>query len=63
MYLIVETSVDLGDFEKVALESNKVIVVDHHINPTFGDIQIIDSNAASTTQVLYRELVLQKRHR
>jgi phosphoesterase RecJ-like protein len=47
----------LGIVEKVALESNKVVVVDHHINPTFGDIQIIDSNAASTTQVLYRELV------
>ena len=47
----------LGIVEKVAIESNKVVVVDHHINPTFGDIQIIDSNAASTTQVLYRELV------
>jgi len=37
------------------LNSNHVTVVDHHINPTFGDLQIIDSKAASTTQVLFRE--------
>ena len=34
-----------------------MIVVDHHINPSFGDIQIIDSSAASTTQVLFREIL------
>ncbi|MDA2947025.1 MAG: bifunctional oligoribonuclease/PAP phosphatase NrnA [Actinomycetota bacterium] len=47
----------LGDLEGLALSSDRVIVVDHHINPSFGDIQIIDSNAASTTQVLYREII------
>jgi len=47
----------LGDLEGLALSSERVIVVDHHINPSFGDIQIIDSNAASTTQVLYREII------
>ncbi len=36
------------------------IVVDHHINPSFGDIQVIDSNAASTTQVLFREILSAK---
>ena len=44
----------LGDLEKLVLNSSKVVVVDHHIDPTFGDIQIIDPKAASTTQVLYR---------
>jgi phosphoesterase RecJ-like protein len=39
------------------LNSKRVIVVDHHINPSFGDIQIIDSSAASTTQVLFREIL------
>ena len=47
----------LGDLEGLALSSERVIVVDHHINPSFGDIQIIDSKAASTTQVLYREII------
>ena len=47
----------LGDLEYLALNSKRVIVVDHHINPSFGDIQIIDSNAASTTQVLFREIL------
>jgi len=50
----------LGDLESLALNSERVIVVDHHINPSFGDIQIIDSNAASTTQVLYREILSSK---
>ena len=39
------------------MKSDNVIVVDHHIDPSFGDVQIIDSTAASTTQVLYREIV------
>ena len=47
----------LGDLEDLALNSKRVFVVDHHINPSFGDIQIIDSNAASTTQVLFREIL------
>jgi phosphoesterase RecJ-like protein len=47
----------LGDLEGLALSSERVIVVDHHINPSFGNIQIIDSKAASTTQVLYREII------
>ena len=47
----------LGDLEDLALNANRVIVVDHHINPSFGDIQIIDSSAASTTQVLFREIL------
>jgi phosphoesterase RecJ-like protein len=45
----------LGTLENIVLNSNHVTVVDHHINPTFGDLQIIDSKAASTTQVLFRE--------
>ena len=44
----------LGKLEPLVLNSDKVVVVDHHIDPTFGDLQIIDSKAASTTQVLYR---------
>ena len=47
----------LGDLEDLALNSKRVIVIDHHINPSFGDIQIIDSKAASTTQVLFREII------
>ncbi len=47
----------LGKLENLALNSKRVTVVDHHINPSFGDIQIIDSNAASTTQVLFREII------
>ena len=50
----------LGDLEELALNSKRVIVVDHHINPSFGDIQVIDSNAASTTQVLFREILSAK---
>ena len=50
----------LGDLEDIALNSKRVIVVDHHINPSFGDIQVIDSNAASTTQVLFREILSAK---
>ena len=46
----------LGKYEYLANEAKEVVVVDHHINPTFGDIQIIDPTAASTTQVLFREI-------
>ena len=46
----------LGNIEKIVLNSKHIVVVDHHINPTFGDLQIIDSKAASTTQVLFREI-------
>jgi len=45
----------LGKFEKLVLGSKNIIVVDHHVDPSFGDVQIIDSNAASTTQVLFRQ--------
>ena len=48
----------LGNLEEIALNSTRVIVVDHHINPSFGDIQVIDSNAASTTPVSYTHLTL-----
>ena len=47
----------LGSLEEIALKSDQVIVIDHHIEPSFGDIQVIDSTAASTTQVLYREII------
>ena len=47
----------LGDLEDLSLNSKRIIVIDHHINHSFGDIQIIDSNAASTTQVLFREIL------
>ena len=47
----------LGDLEDLTLNSKRVTVVDHHINPSFGDIQIIDPDAASTTQVLFREIL------
>ena len=47
----------LGSLEDIAIKSENIIVVDHHIEPSFGDIQVIDPTAASTTQVLYREIV------
>ena len=47
----------LGSLEEIALKSDQVIVIDHHIEPSFGDIQVIDSTAASTTQVLSREII------
>ena len=50
----------LGKYEDIVLKSNNIIVIDHHINPTFGTLQIIDPNAASTTQVLFRQLVKEK---
>jgi len=47
----------LGKYEDIVLKANNIIVIDHHIDPTFGTLQIVDPNAASTTQVLFRELV------
>ena len=47
----------LGVLEDIALNSKNIVVVDHHIDPSFGDIQVIDPTAASTTQVLYREII------
>ena len=39
----------LGSLEDIAIKSENITVVDHHIDPSFGDIQIIDPTAASTT--------------
>ena len=50
----------LGKYEDIVLKANNIIVIDHHIDPTFGTVQIVDPNAASTTQVLFRELVKEK---
>ena len=47
----------LGKYEEVILKASNIIVIDHHIDPTFGSVQIVDSEAASTTQVLYRQLI------
>ena len=46
----------LGKLEPLSHSATEVVVVDHHIDPSFGDIQIIDPTAASTTQVLFREI-------
>ena len=50
----------LGKYEDIVLKANNIIVIDHHIDPTFGTLQIVDPNAASTTQVLFRQLVKEK---
>ena len=50
----------LGKYEDIVLKANNIIVIDHHIDPTFGTFQIVDPNAASTTQVLFRQLVKEK---
>ena len=50
----------LGKYEDIVLKAKNIIVIDHHIDPTFGSLQIIDSEAASTTQVLYRQLLKEK---
>ena len=47
----------LGKYEEIIMKAPNIIVIDHHIDPTFGSIQIVDSEAASTTQVLYRQLI------
>ena len=52
----------LGSLESIVLNSDKIVVVDHHIDPTFGDLQIIDPKAASTTQVLYRVFMEENIH-
>ena len=49
-----DNSSTYGNLELLELNSENVVVFDHHIDPTFGDLQMIDPNAASTTQVLYR---------
>ena len=49
----------LGELEILSDTASEVVVVDHHIDPSFGDVQIIDPTAASTTQVLYREITKQ----
>jgi phosphoesterase RecJ-like protein len=46
----------LGKLEPLSQTASEVVVIDHHIDPSFGDVQIIDPTAASTTQVLYREI-------
>ena len=50
----------LGKYEDIVLKANNIIVIDHHIDPTFGTLQIVDPNAASTTQVLFRQLIKEK---
>ena len=45
----------IGKYEEVVLASENVVVIDHHVDPSFGDVQIIDPHAASTTQVLFRQ--------
>mgnify|MGYP000679886982 CR=1 FL=1 len=50
----------LGKYEDIVLKAKNIIVIDHHINPTFGSLQIVDPEAASTTQVLYRQLLKEK---
>ena len=49
----------LGELEILSDTASEVVVVDHHIDPSFGDVRIIDPTAASTTQVLYREITKQ----
>ncbi len=50
----------LGKYEDIVLKAKNIIVIDHHIDPSFGTLQIVDPNAASTTQVLFRQLVAEK---
>ncbi|GAB6045390.1 bifunctional oligoribonuclease/PAP phosphatase NrnA [Caminibacter profundus] len=49
-------SFDCGSFDRLGIEEKPkfLINIDHHIsNTNYGDINIIDSNAASTSQVVY----------
>lgn len=44
----------LGDNKCLLVEANNVINIDHHIsNTNFGDINIIDSDAAATGELIY----------
>ena len=45
----------LGKYEEVVLADENIVVIDHHVDPSFGDVQIIDPHAASTTQALFRQ--------
>lgn len=44
-----------SNLDKLKEKQGRVIGIDHHVDPSFGDVQIIDSDAASTTQVLFRQ--------
>lgn len=47
----------LGELAKNASAAGKVIVLDHHVtNEGFGDIQVIDGQAAATGQIVHRLL-------
>jgi len=47
----------LGKLEDIVLKSETIYVIDHHLDNIFGTHVEIDSNAASTTQVLYRMFI------
>jgi phosphoesterase RecJ-like protein len=52
-------SFDCGSFDRLGLESKPsfLINIDHHIsNTNYGDINLIEPNAASTSQVVYNML-------
>ncbi len=50
----------LGKLEHKVLESKSIYIIDHHLEQSFGTHFEIDSNAASTTQVLYRMFIKEK---
>ncbi|NNC74585.1 MAG: bifunctional oligoribonuclease/PAP phosphatase NrnA [Acidimicrobiia bacterium] len=48
----------LGSLAKAALSAKKVVVIDHHgTNEGFGDVDIIDPDASSTAELVYRLLL------
>ena len=48
----------LGELAVSATAAGTLIVLDHHVtNEGFGDVSVVDSDAAATGQVLYRLLV------
>ncbi len=52
-------SFDCGSFDRLGIEKTPgfLINIDHHIsNTSYGDINIVDSNAASSSQVVYNLL-------